>query len=191
LQFNSAANDGTYFPEQHSVEWYLEELNAGRSAVTELSVLPIQEGDFVLRMQGTAERVRADAIDKKVQVEGQSELAFSVADDNDPIERDGSTTYIIQVSNSGTKPDADVSLVVELPEGASAEQINAPVNYQVQGKLIVFEPITTLQPREQQNYRVAVKHSREGVLVFKTQLKSRNRPVSVSKEESTEVYIDQ
>lgn len=191
LQFNSAANDGTYFPEQHSVEWYLEELNAGRSAVTELSVLPIQEGDFVLRMQGTAERARADAIDKKVQVEGQSELAFSVADDNDPIERDGSTTYVIQVSNSGTKPDADVALVVELPEGASAEQIHAPVNYRVQGRLIVFEPITTLQPREQQTYRVAVKHSREGVLVFKSQLKSRNRPVSVSKEESTEVYIDQ
>jgi uncharacterized repeat protein (TIGR01451 family) len=191
LQFNSAANDGTYFPEQHSVEWYLEELNAGRSALTELSVLPIQEGDFVLRMHGTAERVRADAIDKKVQVEGQSELAFSVADDNDPIERDGSTTYIIQVANSGTKPDADVSLVVELPEGASAEQIHAPVNYQVQGKLIVFEPIPTLQPREQQSYRVSVRHSREGVLVIKTQIKSRNRPVSVIKEESTEVYVDQ
>lgn len=191
LQFNSAANDGTYFPEQHSVEWYLEELNAGRSAVTELSVLPVQEGDFVLRMHGTAERVRADAIDKKVQVEGQSELAFTVADDNDPIERDGSTTYIIQVANSGTKPDADVSLVVELPEGAAAEQIHAPVNYQVQGKLIVFEPIPTLQPREQQSYRVSVRHSREGVLVIKTQLKSRNRPVSVVKEESTEVYVDQ
>lgn len=191
LQFNSAANDGTYFPEQHSVEWYLEELNAGRSAVTELSVLPVQEGDFVLRMHGTAERVRADAIDKKVQVEGQSELAFTVADDNDPIERDGSTTYIIQVANSGTKPDADVSLVVELPEGASADQIHAPVNYQAQGKLIVFEPIPTLQPREQQSYRVSVRHSREGVLVIKTQLKSRNRPVSVVKEESTEVYVDQ
>jgi len=191
LQFNSAANDGTYFPEQHSVEWYLEELNAGRSAVTELSVLPIQEGDFVLRMHGTAERVRADAIDKKVQVEGQSELAFTVADDNDPIERDGSATYIIQVANSGTKPDADVSLVVELPEGATAEQIHAPVNYQVQGKLIVFEPIPTLQPREQQSYRVSVRHSREGVLVIKTQLKSQNRPVSVVKEESTEVYVDQ
>ncbi|XZE22381.1 hypothetical protein SH449x_002306 [Pirellulaceae bacterium SH449] len=191
LQFNSAANDGTYFPEQHSVEWYLEELNAGRSATTELSVLPVQEGDFVLRMHGTAARVRADAIDKKVQVEGQSELYFSIADDNDPIERDGLTTYIVKVSNSGARPDSDVSLIVELPEGASVEQVHAPVDYRVEGRTVVFAPIANLQPRAQQTYRLSVRHTREGLLLTRAQLKSRNRPVAVSKEESTEVYIDQ
>lgn len=191
LQFNSAANDGTYFPEQHSVEWYLEELNAGRSATTELTVLPVQEGDFVLRMHGTAARVRADAIDKKVQVEGQSELYFSIADDNDPIERDGLTTYIVKVSNSGARPDSDVSLIVELPEGASVEQVHAPVDYRVEGRTVVFAPIANLQPRDQQTYRLSVRHTREGLLLTRVQLKSRNRPVAVSKEESTEVYIDQ
>lgn len=191
LQFNSAANDGTYFPEQHSVEWYLEELNAGRSATTELTVLPVQEGEFVLRMHGTAVRVRADAIDKKVQIEGQSELFFSVADSNDPIERDGLTTYIVTVSNSGARPDSDVSLIVELPEGASVEQVHAPVDYRVEGRTVVFAPIANLQPRDQQTYRLSVRHTREGVLVTRAQIKSRNRPVAVSKEESTEVYIDQ
>jgi uncharacterized repeat protein (TIGR01451 family) len=191
LEFNNAANDGTYFPDQHAVEWFLEELASGKSATTELSVLPVQEGEFVLRMHGTAERVRAEAIDKKVQVEGQSELAFSVEDENDPIEKDGLTTYVIRVTNSGTRPDNDVQMVIDLPEGASVDQIHAPVNYQASGRSVVFAPIQQLQPRDQQTYRLSIRHGREGLHVLRAQLKSRNRPVAVTKEESTEVYKDQ
>jgi uncharacterized repeat protein (TIGR01451 family) len=191
LEFNSAANDGTYFQDQHAVEWFLEELAAGKSAATELSVLPVQEGEFVLRMHGVAERVRAEAIDKKVQVEGQSELAFTVEDENDPIEKDGQTTYIIRVTNSGTRPDTDVQMVIDLPEGASVDEIHAPVNYQVSGRSVAFAPIPQLQPRDQQTYRLSIRHSREGLHVLRAQIKSRNRPVAVTKEESTEVYKDQ
>jgi uncharacterized repeat protein (TIGR01451 family) len=191
MEFNSAANDGTYFPDQHAVEWLLEELSGSKSATTELSLLPVQEGEFVLRMHGSAERVRADAIDKKVQVEGQSELAFSIEDENDPIERDGHTTYIVKVNNTGTRSDSDIQLVLELPEGASVDQVHAPVNHQASQRQVVFSPLYQLQPRDQQIYRISVKHSREGLHVLRAQLKSKNRPIAVTKEESTEVYQDQ
>lgn len=190
MEFNSAANEGTYFPDQHAVVWSLAELVAGANATTEVVLLPVQEGEFVLRMQGTAEGVRADAMDKKVLVEGQSELAFSIEDDNDPIETDGFTTYFVRVTNTGTRIDSDVQLIIELPLGAKVEQINAPVNYQVAERMVVFAPLPQMQPKDQQVYRLSVRHSKEGTHVLRAQLKSKNRPVPVVKEESTQVYID-
>jgi uncharacterized repeat protein (TIGR01451 family) len=190
MEFNSAANEGTYMPDQHAVAWSLSELSAGSSATTEVVLLPVQEGDFVLRLQGLSDGVRADAVDKKVQVEGQSELAFTVEDDNDPIETDGLTTYLIRITNTGTRMDNDVQLVIEMPDGSKSEQVNAPTNHQTSQRTIVFAPIPQMQPKDQQVYRVAVRHAKEGVLVLRAQLKSKNRPVPVVKEESTQVYLD-
>jgi uncharacterized repeat protein (TIGR01451 family) len=190
MEFNSAANEGTYLPDQHAVAWSLSELSAGSSATTEVVLLPVQEGDYVLRLQGLSDGVRADAVDKKVQVEGQSELAFTVEDDNDPIETDGLTTYLIRITNTGTRMDNDVQLVIEMPDGSKSEQVNAPTNHQTSQRTIVFAPIPQMQPKDQQIYRVAVRHAKEGVLVLRAQLKSKNRPVPVVKEESTQVYLD-
>lgn len=190
LEYNSAANEGTYLREQHAVVWSLAELAAGATVNTEVTLLPVQEGEFVIRMQCDAIGVQAESLDKKVQVEGQSELFFTIEDDNDPIETDGLTTYIVKISNSGTRIDSNVQLVFEIPEGSVAEQVNAPVNHQPSQRAVVFDPIPRMQPKDTQTYRIAVRHSKEGTIVARAQLKSDNRPVPVIKEESTHVYRD-
>jgi hypothetical protein len=48
-----------------------------------------------------------------------------------------------------------------------------------------------MQAKDQQTIRVSVRHTREGTHVVRAQLKSKLRPVAVSKEESTQVYRDQ
>ena len=191
LQFNSAENRGEYVPNQHAVMWQLAELAAGQTASTKVTLLPVEEGDFVLRTQSTADSVRAEPIEKPVRVEGQSELAFSIEDDNDPIETDGKTTYIIKIVNTGTRVDNEVQLQIDLPDGAVVEQVDAPMNYQVSQRAIQFAPIAQMKSKEQQAIRVAVKHTREGTHVMRAQLKSKLRPGAVIKEESTQVYRDQ
>ena len=191
LQFNSAENRGEYIPNQHAVMWQLAELAAGQTAATKVTLLPVEEGDFVLRMQATANSIRAEAVEKPVRVEGQSELAFSIEDDNDPIETDGKTTYVIKIVNIGTRVDNDVQLLIDLPDGASVEQIDAPVNYQVTQRAVQFAPIVQMKSKDQQTIRIVVKHSKEGTHVLRAQLKSKLRPGAVIKEESTQVYRDQ
>ncbi len=191
LQFNSAENRGEYIPNQHAVMWQLAELAAGQTAATKVTLLPVEEGDFVLRMQATADSIRAEAVEKPVRVEGQSELAFSIEDDNDPIETDGKTTYVVKIANTGTRVDNDVQLSIDLPDGASVEQVDAPVNYQVTQRAVQFSPIAQMKSKDQQTIRIVVRHSREGTHVLRAQLKSNLRPGSVVKEESTQVYRDQ
>ena len=191
LQFNSAENRGEYIPNQHAVMWQLAELAAGQTASTKVTLLPVEEGDFVLRTQSTADSVRAEAIEKPVRVEGQSELAFSIEDDNDPIETDGKTTYMIKIVNTGTRIDQEVQLQIDLPDGAVVEQVDAPGSYQVNQRVIQFAPIAQMKSKEQQIIRVAIRHTREGTHVLRAQLKSKLRPGAVIKEESTQVYRDQ
>ena len=190
MQFNSAINDGEYLSDQHAVTWGLEELAVGATATTEMTLLPVEEGDYVIRMQGRGDGVKSEPFEKPLRIDGQSELAFSIEDDNDPIETDEQTTYIVKLINNGTRIDQDVSLMVELPPGAKVLQVNAPVAYTVTREGLVFEPIPQVKAKDQQSYRFTLQLTQEGTHVVRAQVKSKLRPLAIVKEESTQVYRD-
>lgn len=190
MNFISATNEGTYQPDEHSVVWNLEELAAGTRAKTEVTLLPVEEGRFVVLMSADAAGVRADPIEREVNVEGQSELTFNIDDDNDPIENQEVTTYTVQITNIGTRPDTDIQLAIELPEAALLEQVSGPLQYQANGRSVLFAPLAKLQAKEQITVKVAVRHQRQGTQILRASLKSALRAVPVVKDESTQVYQD-
>ncbi|MCY2975283.1 MAG: hypothetical protein NTW52_11535 [Planctomycetota bacterium] len=190
MQFNSAINDGEYLSDQHAVTWGLEELAVGATATTEMTLLPVEEGDYVIRMQGRGDGVKSEPFEKPLRIEGQSELAFSIEDDNDPIETDEQTTYVVKLTNNGTRIDQDVSLLIELPPGAKVLQVNAPVAYNVTREGIVFDPIPQVKAKDQQSFRFSLQLTQEGTQVVRAQVKSKLRPLAIVKEESTQVYHD-
>ncbi len=190
MQFNSAANQGEYLSDRHAVAWSLEELAPGATASTELAVMPIEEGDFVLRLQCRAEGIQSDPLEKQVRIEGRSELTFSIEDSSDPIEVDGQTTYTVRVSNVGTRVDQNVQVSLELPASARILNIRSPVSNQQSGSRVIFDPIPEMRAKDQLVYQVTVQFSGEGTQVAKAYVKSQLRPTPVAKEESTQVYLD-
>ncbi|MFN9984343.1 MAG: hypothetical protein ACK52S_02210, partial [Pirellula sp.] len=179
-----------YIPDQHAVAWNLAELAAGTKVKTELTLLPVEEGRFSLLLTTEGEGVRASPAEREVQVEGQSELTFNIDDDNDPIETQGVTTYTVQVTNIGTRPDTDVQLMVELPDGTSLEQVSSPLKYQTNGRSVVFASLASLPSKDQLTVKISVRHAREGTQVLRASIRSKLRAVPVIKEESTQVYVD-
>lgn len=190
LQFQSAGNHGEYLADQHAVAWGLDELKPGQTATTDLTLLPMEAGDFVIRLQSQSSDTRAEPLEKGVRVEGLSELAFTIEDDNDPVELDGQSLYTVKVSNSGTRSDSQVEVAIELPVGAKVLQVDAPTRYQVQGNAIRFEAIPEMAPGDQRAFRFRLQLPQEGTQVVRAFLKSLQRPVAVVKEESTQVYTD-
>jgi len=190
LHFSSASNEGTYLPDQHAIAWNLAELAAGTRAKTEFMVLPVEEGKSVVRMTSDAEGLGVESIERDVQVEGQSELTFDIDDDHDPIETNGVTTYTVNLANIGTRPDQNVVLSVEIPDGSAVEQVESLVKYRVQGRSVIFDPYPSLPSKERAVAKIRVRHGREGTHVFRASVQSALRPVPVIKEESTQVYID-
>jgi uncharacterized repeat protein (TIGR01451 family) len=190
LQYNSSGNHGEYLSGKHAVAWSLEELPVGATATTEVTLLPVEEGAFAIRLHGQAVGIEAEPVEKQVQIEGQSELAFSIDDDNDPIEVDGQTTFLVRLTNTGTRLDEDVQVLVELPAGARILQVNAPVAYKETSQGLLFESISQMRAKDQHQFRFAVQLPREGVQITRAHVKSKLRPTPVVKEESTEVYRD-
>jgi hypothetical protein len=154
-------------------------------------LLPVEEGDFAIRLQGRGVGIESVPVEKQVRIEGQSELAFSIEDDNDPIETDGQTTYLVRLTNVGTRVDEDVQVMIELPQGAKVGQVNAPVAYKETAQGIIFESIPQMRAKDQQQFRFTVRLDREGVHIVRALVKSKLRSTPVVKEESTQVYRDQ
>ena len=191
LQYNSSGNHGEYHSGQHAVSWGLEELAVGATATTDLTLLPVEEGEFAVRLQAQAIGVQSEPFEKQVRIEGQSELAFSIDDDNDPIEIDGQTTYAVTLTNNGTRVDEDVQVMIELPKGAKALQVNGPVGFKETAQGLLFDPISQMRAKDRQVFRFSVQLSQPGVQVVRAHVKSKLRPIAVVNEESTEVYRDQ
>jgi uncharacterized repeat protein (TIGR01451 family) len=191
LKYNSANNRGTYDPAQHTVTWGLFELPVGETAPIEFTVLPVELGPQAITFAATGDLgIRAEA-KGQVVVEGLAELAFTIGQDNGTIELGTSTTYSVQVTNVGNKPDKDVRLAVQLPSGAKLLAVDAQVNYQAQGNQIIFEPVAEMGNSDTFTYRFQLQHNQAGTQIVRTQLTSANWPVAVIKEEGTLVYNDQ
>ena len=190
LQYASAGNHGEYLPQEHAVIWSLDELAASSAAVTDMTLMPVEEGEFVIRLHSRSDRSNSEPTQKQVRIEGQSELEFLVEDDNDPIEIDGETTYSVRLNNIGTRADSDVQVVVELPRDCELRGVAAPVEYTVAGNQLLFSPIASIKPKEQLLIRFTAALRGEGTQMVRVSVKSGLRPVAVVKEESTQVYSD-
>jgi hypothetical protein len=190
LKFNFANNKGSYVPAEHAVYWSLPELPAGQPAAIELTVLPVEVGNQAVVIQATADLgARAEAR-AALAVESQGELAFTIQQDNDPIELSASTTFSVEIRNVGMRADKDVRLVAQLPPGSQVLRVDAPVKYAVQADQLVFEPIPQMDPRAAHIYRFEVRLGQVGTQVVRAQLTSQNRSTPVIKEEATDVYDD-
>lgn len=191
FRFNGTGQKGQYDASRHAVLWSLEELAAGIAAEVELDILPVDIGTQALRFQVAADLNAQAQTETTVNVEGLSELSFTISDDNDPVEVEGETNYSIKVSNNGTRADAQVQLVVELPKGAElVGDPDAPVQCSLNGTQMIFAPIPSMKAKDTVEYQFTIRWTVEGQQNVRALVTSQNRSVPVTKEEGIEVYRD-
>lgn len=192
LKFNAADVHGQYIPETHSVSWGLEELSPGQPAPIEITVLPVELGPQVITFSAGADLGVSTEAKSQLTVNGLADLSFTIAQDDGTIEAGATSTYSVEVTNTGTKPDKNVRLAIELPAGAElVAVVNAPVEYRASGNRVEFAPIAEMRNRDQYSYRFQIRHTQPGVQIVRAQLISENSPKPVIKEEDTLVYNDQ
>ncbi|MCD0461284.1 DUF11 domain-containing protein [Roseiconus lacunae] len=180
--------EGQYDPARHAVFWSLEELPAGEWGKVQVTLLPVEEGNRVLRSEASADLGVKTVADSQVVVDSLAELTFSIADTADPIEVGGVTTYEIRVANTGSRDDNNVNVALQLPEGLTlAEQ----GDFTAQGNGIVsFSPRQLLKANDEVVYRVKAKGVAPGRHLVKAFVISDQSNVRVTKEESIMVYAD-
>ncbi|MCA9262510.1 MAG: DUF11 domain-containing protein [Planctomycetales bacterium] len=120
-------------------------------------------------------------------------LSVTVSDLGDPATVNKRLTYVIVVHNSGSEPDRDVVLQVELPEQTKyVSSINPPLirarSASPNGRRIEFLPIAELRPDETAIFRLVVNPQVPGTGSLTASVTSQRSPRPVVTAESTHFY---
>ena len=191
LKFVGANNAGHYDEASRAVYWRLEELPVNEKGTVELVTLPIEAGQQSIKLRGTAQRGLTIEKEQPVVIEGIAAVLFQVADNKDPIEVGGETSYEIHVVNQGSKAASNVRVAVFLPPEMKPLAAEGPSRHTIENGQVVFDGLAQLAPKADVTYRVRAQGLRAGDLRVRCQLLTDEMQSPVTKEESTRVYSDE
>ncbi|MDG2380815.1 MAG: hypothetical protein P8N76_04005 [Pirellulaceae bacterium] len=190
LKFVSTNNSGYYDQSRHAVVWSLEKLPAGEMGQAQFTARPVEMGQYEIRAEGKSKTGLQATDDHAIAVEGIAALFFGLADQVDPIEVGGRTTYEIKVVNQGSKAASNVRIVALVPDGMKPVGAEGPTKEQVQGQKVFFEPMGRLTPQGEAIFRISVEGTEPGDHRFRVQMSSDDMTRPVIKEEGTRIYAD-
>jgi uncharacterized repeat protein (TIGR01451 family) len=181
--------EGQYDSSRHAVFWSLPVLPVGQTGVVPLTLLPVEEGNRVLKTKAEADLGVKTETDTQVEVSSLAELTFSIADTADPIEVGGETTFEIRINNTGSRDDTNVRVALQLPAGM---ELSSEGDFVDRGQgTIEFAPRALLKANDEVVYRAKARGSTPGRHLVKAVVTSDQSNVPVTKEESIMVYADQ
>jgi uncharacterized repeat protein (TIGR01451 family) len=190
MKFLEADSQGQYDPTTHAVFWSLEELPPTQGGTVKLTALPVEAGQWPLLVEGKADLGLAVRGEKTIEIQQIAELLHTVKDADEVIEVGSETTYLIKVSNVGTKAATNVSVVAHLPPGIQGTAGEGPTRAGGDASQIAFEPLAKLEPNQEVTFKVQAKGMSEGDHIVRVQVSSTEWPDPVTREESTRVYVD-
>ena len=121
------------------------------------------------------------------------ELKVSIADRQDPITVNGTTTYIVVIENGRNVEDKNVVLSVLLPPGLEFVNLRGPVSARAispDGRTVEAEAVKEMRPGEMLNpFFVEVKGTRIGKHIVKVRVDSFRSTSPAEAEEDTTVNV--
>jgi len=190
MKFLQADSQGQYDPTTHAVFWSLEELPPTQGGTVKLTALPVEAGQWPLLVEGKADLGLAVRGEKTIEIQQIAELLHTVKDADEVIEVGSETTYLIKVSNVGTKAATNVRIAALLPPGIQGTAGEGPTRAGGDASQVVFEPLAKLEPNQEVTFKVQAKGMTEGDHIVRVQVSSDEWPDPVTREESTRVYVD-
>jgi uncharacterized repeat protein (TIGR01451 family) len=189
LRVLSATHGGRHDPAGRTVTWFVGEVPPGQSREVQLEVQAADAGDHRQQAAATGARglnARAEVV---THVEGLSALLVELVDTEDPIEVGSDTCYEVRVTNTGSKPETDIRLAATVPEQMEFQSAQGG-RCRADGKSLIFEPVSSLGPREEALFKIHVRALRAGTVRFKIQVTSASVTEPVVKMEATRIYAD-
>ena len=194
LKFVSADKNAHFDPQTRTVHWAVAELPVGVEGKVQLTTIPIEMGQHMVRLRSTAEKALPVQEQEEISIDGIAAIRFEVRDVKDPIAVGGESIYEIRVLNQGSKEATQVRLEARVMPGLKIVEAEGPdsLRYQQpQEGYLVFEPLPRLSPKVDVTYRVRVQGRQPGDQRIRVQLTAAELQRPVIKEESTNVFSDQ
>jgi uncharacterized repeat protein (TIGR01451 family) len=187
--FESANPPGSHLPNTNDVSWNLGAMAPGESKTLQVTGRANSRGRHCNIATVQTERGLRERAETCTSVEGLAALLLEVTDSPDPVEIGTQTTYSILVTNQGTANATNIKIAATIPEGMEyVSSSGSTARLVVLGKLVDFDPIPTLKPKENLVFTVKVKGVQPGDLRFRVEMNADQLTSPVLEEESTKLY---
>jgi uncharacterized repeat protein (TIGR01451 family) len=191
LKFVNASNSGRYDEGSRAVCWRLEELPVNQRGTVEMVTMPVEAGQYSIKVRGAAQRGLVAEKEQPVVVDGLAAVLFQLSHTKDPVDVGGETTYEITVVNQGSKASTNLQMAVFLPAELKPLAAEGPTRYTIEDNKVLFQSLPQLAPKSVAAFRVRAQGIRAGDLRVRCQLMTDEMQRPVVKEESTRVYADE
>jgi uncharacterized repeat protein (TIGR01451 family) len=189
LRVLSASNGGRHDASGRTVSWFLGEVPPGQGREVQLEVQASGIGEYCHHATAGGARGLHARAELATRVEGLSALLVELVDTEDPIEVGSETCYEVRVTNTGTKPETDIRLSATVPDQMEFRDVQGG-RCRAEGRLLVFDPVDKLGPKEEAVFKIRVRAVRPGTVRFKIQVISASVTEPVIKMEATRIYAD-
>ena len=190
LKFLGANNRGKYDSNTHAVYWSLAELTPNVVGTVELKTVPVDAGEQRINFEAFADLKQKVEFSQTLLVEHLVDVFFEIDDVVDPIEIGSSTSYRIRIQNQGTMTATNIRFQVDFPNGIQPTSVDGNLPNQINGRSILFEPISSMNPGDELKIIVNGRGISPGDHTVSVRLQTDGRSTPVSKEETTRVYND-
>lgn len=182
--FGRASDGGT--SAGGTIRWNLGTLAAGATRSVSFVVQPDARGDVNASARVVGDCANAATDNCAVEVLGVPAVLLEVIDLDDPILVGENVTYQIVVTNQGSAPDRNISIVCNLE--AAAEFVTASGQYEVNGQTVTFAPVGVLNTKERVVFELTVKAVAAGDIRFGVTMNTEELERPVQETESTNFY---
>ena len=121
-------------------------------------------------------------------------LSLTVTDLRDEVAVGGNVVYEVTVTNLRNTPDANIVVVVTVPEGLSPTAggvgIVAPSNPNIGQRVIRFNPVAEIRPGESLIYRIPIRAEQAGQFRSQIRVTSDGQRRPLIKTEDSSVFQD-
>ncbi|QYU67667.1 DUF11 domain-containing protein [Leptolyngbya sp. 15MV] len=186
-QFVSATEGGTL--QGNAVTWNLGSMAPNATRNISMVVRPAGLGTISIAGNGNCRNCPAPVtFNCSTSVTGIPALLLDGVDDPDPVQVGENVVYTLRVTNQGSAPLTNVTLVGQFEANTMQFVSATPAPSGVQGTTINFPPIATLAPGATSTYRITIKALEAGQVQFRAEAKSNEITRPLLKVETTNFY---
>ena len=173
------------------VTWSLGTLPAGAPKTVEMRVRVDRIGDITNTATATAHCAKSVNATTKTSVEGIAAILMEVVDISDPIRVGDKETYVITVTNQGSRMDTNIQIVCDLEDSMELVSATGPTgapSFRAAGRTVTFVPLRSLAPKAKAVWRVIVRAAGEADARFQVTMTSDQLKRPVRETEATNFY---
>ncbi len=153
-----------------------------------ISYVPSTAGTYTARATARATCAEGATVSVDTRIEGVAAILLEVVDLSDPIEVGQDETYLVTVTNQGTKADTNIRINCFLENTMKFISASGETETSVTNGTISFEPLASLAPGDKATWKVVVRAMGVGDVRFRATMDSDQLTRNVEETEATNFY---